>query len=117
MHKPNLMYKIRVKLDEFCHKIRVKPYAPKINVKKNKKFVYKSEHICKSCVYSQKQKQFIMEKEQILELLKSKESELYANLQECKSIYGGENNHTRYAAGAWGSIFELLQTIEENENN
>ena len=58
-----------------------------------------------------------MEKEQILELLKSKESELYANLQECKSIYGSESNHTRHASGAWGSIFELLQTIEEYENN
>jgi hypothetical protein len=58
-----------------------------------------------------------MNKEQILELIRSKEQELYANLQECKSIYGSENNHTRYAAGAWGSIFELLQTIEEYENN
>ncbi len=32
-------YKIRVKPDESCHKIRVKPYDLKINVKKNKKFV------------------------------------------------------------------------------
>jgi hypothetical protein len=32
-------HKIRVKPDENCHKIRVNPYAPKINVKKNKKFV------------------------------------------------------------------------------
>jgi hypothetical protein len=33
------MYKIRVKPDKSCHKIRVKPYTPKINVKKNKKIV------------------------------------------------------------------------------
>lgn len=58
-----------------------------------------------------------MNKEQILNLIRSQEQELYKNLQECKSIYGGEDNHTRYAAGAWGAIFELLQTIEENENN
>jgi hypothetical protein len=58
-----------------------------------------------------------MDKQQIIDLLKSKESELYSNLQECKSIYGSESNHTRHASGAWGSIFELLQTIEENEKN
>jgi hypothetical protein len=58
-----------------------------------------------------------MDKQQIIELIRSQEKELYANLQECKSIYGSENNHTRHASGAWGSIFELLQTIEENENN
>jgi hypothetical protein len=58
-----------------------------------------------------------MNKEQILDLIRMTEQELYKNLQDCKSIYGGENNHTRYAAGAWGSILELLQTIEENENN
>lgn len=58
-----------------------------------------------------------MTKEQIIELIRSQEQELYKNLQECKSLYGSENNHTRYAAGAWGSIYELLQIIEENENN
>lgn len=57
-----------------------------------------------------------MNKEQIIELIRSQEQELYKNLQECKSLYGSENNHTRYAAGAWGSIYELLQTLE-NENN
>ena len=29
MHKTNLMYKIRVKPDISCHKIRVKPYTQK----------------------------------------------------------------------------------------
>jgi hypothetical protein len=58
-----------------------------------------------------------MNKEQIIELIRIGEKELYKNLQECKSIYGSESNHTRHASGAWGSIFELLQTIEENENN
>lgn len=58
-----------------------------------------------------------MNKEEILDIIRIGEQELYKNLQECKSIYGSEDNHTRYAAGAWGAIFELLQTIEENENN
>lgn len=57
-----------------------------------------------------------MNKKQILDLIRIQEAELYKNLQECKSLYGAEDNHTRYAAGAWGSIFELLQTLE-NENN
>jgi hypothetical protein len=46
-----------------------------------------------------------------------KEQELYAELQYCKSQYGVEHNHTRYALGAWGSILNLLQTLEENESN
>jgi hypothetical protein len=58
-----------------------------------------------------------MTKEEILDLIRIGEQELYKNLQECKSIYGVEHNHTRHASGAWGAIFELLQTIEENEIN
>jgi len=58
-----------------------------------------------------------MTKDEILDLIRIGEQELYKNLEECKSIYGSENNHTRHASGAWGAIFELLQTIEENENN
>ena len=58
-----------------------------------------------------------MNKEQIIELIRSQEAESYKNLRECEDIYGSQDAHTRYAAGAWGAIFELLQTIEENENN
>ena len=58
-----------------------------------------------------------MNKEQILDLIRNQEAYFYKNLQECKILYGSEDNHTRYAAGTWGAIFELLQTIEENENN
>ena len=61
-------------------------------------------------------KQSIMTKEQILDLIRIKEQELYADLQDCKSQYGVEHNHTRYALGAWGSVLNLLETIE-NENN
>ena len=55
--------------------------------------------------------------EQIIELIRSQEVYFYKNLRECEEIYGLKDAHTRYAAGAWGAIFELLQTIEENENN
>ena len=56
-----------------------------------------------------------MTKEEILNLIRSQEAYFYKNLEECKIIYGPEDNHTRYAAGAWGAIFELLQKIE-NDN-
>ncbi len=49
-----------------------------------------------------------MNKEQILELIRSQEQELYKDLQECKSQYGVDHNHTRYALGAWGSVLNLL---------
>jgi hypothetical protein len=61
-----------------------------------------------------------MEKEQILELIRSKEAELYADFRCCQSQYGTDHKHTRYALGAWGSMLNLLETIEtieENENN
>jgi hypothetical protein len=61
-----------------------------------------------------------MNKQQIIDLIRSQEKELYANLQECKSIYGSENHHTRFALGAWGAVLNLLETIEtieEYENN
>jgi hypothetical protein len=58
-----------------------------------------------------------MDKKQILELIRSQEQELYKDLQECKSIYGVDHKHTRYALGAWGAVLNLLQTIENNESN
>lgn len=57
-----------------------------------------------------------MNKEQIIDLIRSKEAELYAELQECKRLYGVDHRHTRYALGAWGSILNLLNIIQ-NENN
>jgi hypothetical protein len=58
-----------------------------------------------------------MNKEQILELIRSREQELYADFQDCKSQYGTDHKHTRYALGAWGAALNLLQTIENNEAN
>jgi hypothetical protein len=58
-----------------------------------------------------------MNKKQILELIRSREQKLYADLQDCKSQYGVDHKHTRYALGAWGAALNLLETIEENEAN
>jgi len=58
-----------------------------------------------------------MTKEEILELILSKEQELYKDFRHCQSQYGVENKHTRFALGAWGAVLNLLETIEENENN
>ena len=57
-----------------------------------------------------------MNKEQIIELIRNQEKMLYAEVKECKSLYGVDHRHTRYALGAWGSVLNLLETIE-NENN
>ena len=58
-----------------------------------------------------------MDKEQILDLIRSKEKELYADFKHCEWQYGTEHKQTRFAFGAWGSMLNLLETIEENENN
>ena len=58
-----------------------------------------------------------MDKEQIIDLIRSKEKELYADFKHCEWQYGTEHKHTRFAFGAWGSILNLLETIEANENN
>ncbi len=61
-----------------------------------------------------------MNKEQILELIRSKEAELYADFRCCQGQYGTDHKHTRFALGAWGSVLNLLETIEtieEYENN
>ena len=57
-----------------------------------------------------------MNKEQIIELIRNQEKMLYAELQDCKSLYGVDHKHTRYALGAWGSILNLLDTIQDENN-
>lgn len=57
-----------------------------------------------------------MTKEEILDLMRSQEKMLYAELKNCKRLYGVDHRHTRYALGAWGSILNLLNIIQ-NENN
>ena len=58
-----------------------------------------------------------MTKEQILELIKSQEAELYQDFLEMRQRFGADDKSTRYAAAQWNAISNLLETIEEHENN
>lgn len=57
-----------------------------------------------------------MTKEEILDLMRNQEKMLYAELQDCKSRYGVDHRHTRYALGAWGSVLNLLNIIQDENN-
>jgi hypothetical protein len=58
-----------------------------------------------------------MNKEQILELIRSKEAELYAELLEQREYFGANDRGTLHTQAQWGALVNLLDTIEENENN
>lgn len=57
-----------------------------------------------------------MNKEQILELIRSKEQEAYEYMLECRDRFGVEDLQTYRASAAWGEISGLLDEINENEN-
>ena len=58
-----------------------------------------------------------MNKEQILDLIRKQEAEMYTELLEMRTAFGPEDRGTRHAAAQWNAINNLLETIEENENN
>jgi hypothetical protein len=58
-----------------------------------------------------------MTKEQIIDLIKAQEQELYADFKHCERQYCVEHKHTRFAFGQWGALVNLLETIKNNENN
>jgi len=58
-----------------------------------------------------------MNKEQILELIKATEAELYQELCEMRKAFGATDKGTLNTQARWGAIVNLLETIEENENN
>lgn len=58
-----------------------------------------------------------MNKEQIIELIRSQEAELYQDFLEMRQRFGADDKSTRYAAAQWNAISNLLETIEEHENN
>ena len=65
-------------------------------------------------------KQFIMDKEQILELIRTTEAELYKELLECyqyRDARDAKDAAIFRASAAWFSINQLLEKIEEHENN
>jgi len=58
-----------------------------------------------------------MSKEQIIELIKSQEAELYQDFLEMRQRFGADDESTRYAAAQWNAISNLLETIQDNEDN
>jgi hypothetical protein len=58
-----------------------------------------------------------MNKEQILELIRSQEAQMYSEVLELREAFGPDDSGTRHAAAQWNAIRNLLETIEENENN
>lgn len=58
-----------------------------------------------------------MNKEQIIDLIKATEAELYAEILEMREAFGVEHRGTQHTQARWGAIVNLLETIEENENN
>ena len=65
-------------------------------------------------------KQFIMDKEQILELIRATEAELYKELLECyeyRDARDAKDVAIFRASAAWFSVNQLLEKIEEHENN
>jgi hypothetical protein len=58
-----------------------------------------------------------MNKEQILELIRSQEAQMYSEVLELREAFGPDDSSTRHAAAQWNAIRNLLETIEENEAN
>ena len=58
-----------------------------------------------------------MDKEQILELIRATEAELYTELLEMRDAFGPTDRGTLNTQARWGAIVNLLDTIEEHENN
>ncbi len=58
-----------------------------------------------------------MNKEQIIELIRSQEAELYAELLDMRSSFGPNDRGTLHTQAQWGALVNLLDTIEEHENN
>jgi len=61
-----------------------------------------------------------MKKEQILELIRTTEAELYNELLECyqyRDARDAKDAAIFRASAAWFSVNQLLEKIEEHENN
>ena len=57
----------------------------------------------------------IMNKEEILELIRNEEAELYFQLLEQREMYGVNDRGTRHTGAQWNAITTILDKIEENE--
>ena len=57
-----------------------------------------------------------MNKEQILDLIRKQEQELYTEYLELRRDYGYEDKATRYAAAQWNAVLTILDKIEDENN-
>ena len=57
-----------------------------------------------------------MEKEQIIEMLKAKESQLWEALSNARLVFGEGNEATKIARARWSTVSTILRQIQ-NENN
>jgi len=57
-----------------------------------------------------------MNKEQILDLIRKQEQELYSEYLELRRDYGYEDKATRYAAAQWNAVLTILDNIEDENN-
>ena len=58
-----------------------------------------------------------MNKEQILDLIRSQEAEMYQDLLYMRQRFGADDRGTRHAAAQWAAINNLLDTIQDEENH
>jgi hypothetical protein len=58
-----------------------------------------------------------MNKEQIIELIKSQEAEMYQELLDMRERFGADDRGTRFAAAQWAAINNLLEQIQDEENH
>jgi hypothetical protein len=57
-----------------------------------------------------------MNKQQILDLIRKQEQELYSEYLELRRDYGYEHIATRYAAAQWNAVLTILDKIEDENN-
>ena len=56
-----------------------------------------------------------MNKEQLLELIRNEEAELYQDFLEMRQRFGADDKGTMHTAAQWFAITTLIDKIEENE--
>jgi hypothetical protein len=58
-----------------------------------------------------------MNKEQIIELIRSQEAEMYQELLEMREAFGPNDRGTLHSAAQWNAINNLLEQIQDEENH
>ena len=56
-----------------------------------------------------------MTKDEILELIRNEEADLYFQFLEKREMYGPDDYGTKHSGAQWNAITTILDKIEENE--